>query len=434
MIDVNHFIRRHPADLEHSLRRRGENPAVVAEARQMDDSRRYHTSIRDATREQRNAKSKDIGAMMRAGAMSELDAARLEKMRAEVRRLDEEIKAAEQEAARFNTRLRELLLAIPNPPQADVPYGADESENVIVRQGGERSTFDFKPQEHWALAESLGLVDMERGAKLSGSRFYVLGEQGARLQRALVAYMLDLHRREHGYREMGLPLLVRREVMEGSGQLPKFADNLYHDDEDDLWLIPTAEVPLANLHRDEILPPGALPIRYMAHTHCFRREKAAAGRDTRGIKRVHQFEKVELFHFTAPEESGAALNALLGHAEAVCAGLGLAYRVQEHCTGDLPFQVCKSYDIDVWAPASNEWLEVSSCSNCGDFQARRANIRFRREQGARPEFVHTLNGSGLALPRIVIALIESGQRADGSVALPDALVPYMGQAALTPAV
>ncbi|MDE2765293.1 MAG: serine--tRNA ligase [Chloroflexota bacterium] len=433
MIDLN-LLRHDPDGLKRSLERRGEDPAVVDEARQTDEQRRALALEGDTLREQRNAASKAIGALMRGSAPSETDRARLEEMREEVRRVGERIGAVEQEHATANARLRELLLTIANPPQDDVPDGGDESDNVIVREVGERSAFDFEPKEHWALAESLGLVDMERGAKLSGSRFYVLGEQGARLQRALVSYMLDLHRRDHGYREMGVPLLVRPEVMEGSGQLPKFADNLYHDDEDDLWLIPTAEVPLANLHRDEILPPGALPIRYMAHTHCFRREKAAAGRDTRGIKRVHQFEKVELFHFTTPEDSGAALDALLSHAEAVCSGLELPYRVQEHCTGDLPFQVCKSYDIDVWAPASQEWLEVSSCSNCGDFQARRANIRFRREQGARPEFVHTLNGSGLALPRIVIALIESGQRTDGSVRLPDALVPYMGQAALTPAV
>ncbi len=429
MIDPN-LLRRDPDALKHSLERRGEDPAIVAEAREADEQRRNFTSTLDALREQRNAASKTIGALMRGGAPSEADAARLTEMREDVRRTGEQIDDAEQQAAASNARLRELLLAIPNPPQDDVPDGADESDNVIVRQVGQAPELDFKPKEHWELADSLGLVDMERGAKLSGSRFYALGEQGARLQRALVAYMLDLHRREHAYREMSLPLLVRREVMEGSGQLPKFADNLYHDDEDDLWLIPTAEVPLANLHRDEILPPGALPLRYMAHTHCFRREKAAAGRDTRGIKRVHQFEKVELFHFTAPEDSAAALDALLSHAEAVCAGLELPYRVQEHCTGDLPFQVCKSYDIDVWASASNEWLEVSSCSNCGDFQARRANIRFRREQGARPEFVHTLNGSGLALPRIIIALIENGQRADGSVRLPDVLTPYLGQPSL----
>ena len=432
MIDPN-LLRRDPDALKRSLQRRGEDPAVVDEARQADEQRRNFTSARDALREQRNAASKAIGALMRGGGPSEADAARLAEMREQVRRTGVQIDDAERQAAASDARLRELLLAIANPPQDDVPDGAGESDNRIVREVGQPPAFDFKPKEHWELAESLGLVDMERGAKLSGSRFYVLGEQGARLQRALVAYMLDLHRREHGYREMGLPLLVRREVMEGSGQLPKFADNLYHDDEDDLWLIPTAEVPLSNLHRGEILSPGALPIRYMAHTHCFRREKAAAGRDTRGIKRVHQFEKVELFHFTAPEDSPAALDALLGHAEAVCAGLELPYRVQEHCTGDLPFQVSKSYDIDVWAPASNEWLEVSSCSNCGDFQARRANIRFRREQSARPDFVHTLNGSGLALPRIIIALIESGQRADGSVRLPNVLAPYLGQETLSPA-
>ena len=304
MIDVN-LLRHDPEALRRSLERRDEDPAVVDEARRTDEQRRALALEGDTLREQRNAASKAIGALMRGGAPSEADKARLEEMREEVRRVGERIGAVEQEHAAANARLRELLLAIANPPQADVPDGDDESDNVVVREVGQSAAFDFEPKEHWALVESLGLVDMERGAKLSGSRFYVLGEQGARLQRALAAYMLDLHRRDHGYREMGLPLLVRSEVMEGSGQLPKFADNLYHDDEDDLWLIPTAEVPLANLHRDEILPPGALPIRYMAHTHCFRREKAAAGRDTRGIKRVHQFEKVELFHFTGARGFGS---------------------------------------------------------------------------------------------------------------------------------
>ena len=429
MIDID-LVRRDPTALKRSLERRGEDPTVVDQVRQVDEQRRALALEGDTLREQRNQTSRAIGALVLSDPLPPADIERRDAMRAEMRRVGERIGAVEQEQATVSAHLRQLLLNIANPPQSDVPDGAGESDNRIVRQVGRTAAFGFAPKEHWELTESLALVDMERGAKLAGSRFYVLGEQGVRLQRALVAYMLDLHRREHGYREMGLPLLVRREVMEGSGQLPKFADNLYHDDDDDLWLIPTAEAPLANLHRDEILPPGALPIRYMAHTHCFRREKAAAGRDTRGIKRVHQFEKVELFHFTAPEHSAAALDALLGHAEAVCAGLELPYRVQEHCTGDLPFQVCKSYDIDVWAPASNEWLEVSSCSNCGDFQARRANIRFRREQGARPDFVHTLNGSGLALPRIIIALIESGQRADGSVRLPNVLAPYLGQETL----
>lgn len=418
-------VRRDPDALRRALSRRGEDTAVVDRLASLDEQRRAANAQGDQLRERRNEASKAIGEVMKQGG--DADAAR-----EEVRQLGEQLKAVESAQREADGALRTLLLTIPNPPLDNVPDGPDEDANVVLREEGERRTHDFDALPHWELAERLGLVDMERGAKLSGSRFYVFAEMGARLQRALVHWMLDLHRTEHGYKEFALPLLVRAEAMEGSGQLPKFADNLYHDDEDDLWLIPTAEVPLTGLHRDEILEPGSLPLRYMAHSQCFRREKAAAGRDTRGIKRVHQFEKVEMFHFTLPEESGAALDELLGHAEAVCKGLGLPYRVQEHCTGDLPFQVAKGYDIDVWAPASEEWLEVSSCSTCGDFQGRRSNIRFRREPGGRPEFVHTLNGSGLALPRVIIALIEHYQRADGSVALPDVLVPYLGQKTLEP--
>ena len=264
--------------------------------------------------------------------------------------------------------------------------------------------------------------------------FPVLGEAGVRLQRALVTWMLDMHRERHGYAERGVPYLVLRETMEGSGNLPKFADNLYHDDQDDLWLIPTAEVPLTGLHRDEILAPGTLPLRYMAHTPCFRREKAAAGTQVRGLKRVHQFDKVEMYQLTEPEQSAAVLEQIVEHASDVARDLGLPFRILELCSGDVGFQSAKTYDIEVWAPASEEWLEVSSCSNCTDFQARRANIRFRREQQARPEYVHTLNGSGLALPRVIIALLETNQQADGTVRVPEVLVPYMrGQQVLAPA-
>ena len=272
----------------------------------------------------------------------------------------------------------------------------------------------------------MGIIDFQQGAKLSGSRFFVLKGMGAKLERSLISWMLDLHVDEHGYNEVYLPAVVRREVMQGSGNLPKFSDNLYHDDEDDLWLVPTAEVPLTGMHRDEILPPEALPIRYTAHTPCFRREKAAAGKDTRGIKRVHQFDKVELYKFVKPENSEGDLETLLADAEDVCKRLELPYRVLQLCTGELGFASAKSYDIEMWAAGCGEWLEVSSCSNCRDFQARRSGIRFRQEQGARPEYVHTLNGSGLALPRVLISILENYQQQDGSVVIPSVLRPYTG--------
>ena len=424
MIDID-LVRRRPSDLRRALERRGEDPAVVDELARLDDQRRGLVAEADQLREHRNEASKAIGTVIKQGG--DADAAR-----EDVRRLSERLKEIEDEERGAGEALRSLLLTIPNPPNADVPDGKDETANIILRQEGEPRTLDFEARAHWDLAQSLGIVDMERGAKLSGSRFYVFGEMGARLQRALVQWMLDLHRTEHGYHEVGVPLLVRAAVMEGAGNLPKFADNLYHDGEDDLWLIPTAEVPLTGLHRDEILEPGTLPLRYMAHSPCFRREKTAGGRDTRGIKRVHQFEKVEMYQLTAPEDSAATLDALVGHAEEVCRRLGIAHRVLQLCTGDLGFQSAKSFDIEMWSPGSQEWLEVSTCSTCGDFQARRASIRFRREAGSRPEPVHTLNGSGLALPRVMIAIIENYQRPDGSVEVPDVLVPYLGQTVLEP--
>jgi seryl-tRNA synthetase len=295
----------------------------------------------------------------------------------------------------------------------------------MLRQEGEPRSFDFEPVPHWDLGPTLDIVDFERGVKLSGTRFYVLKGLGARLQRALITWMLDLHL-EQGYTEIYPPTMVRREMMVGAAQLPKFADNIYHDAEDDFWFIGTAEIPLTNLHRDEILPPGTLPLHYAAYSACFRREKMSAGRDVRGMKRGHQFDKVEMYMLTEPEASYDALETLLRHAEAVCQGLEIPYRVVEMCTGDLGFQAAKKYDIELWAPGVEEWLEVSSVSNCTDFQARRAGIRFRPERGAKPRFVHTLNGSGLALPRTMIAVMENYQQADGSIAIPSVLQPYMG--------
>ncbi|MCL0103594.1 serine--tRNA ligase [Dehalococcoidia bacterium] len=322
--------------------------------------------------------------------------------------------------------LNDLLLRIPNIPHPSVPLGRGETDNVVVRSRGEPRRFDFKPRPHWELGEALGIIDFQRGVKLSGSRFYVLKGWGARLQRALIDFMLDLHIKEHGYTEIYPPFMVRRECMVGSGNLPKFADNLYHDQEDDFWFVPTAEVPLTNLYRGEILPPGTLPIYHVAFTTCFRREKMSTGKDTRGIKRGHQFDKVELYKFVEPDESDGELERMVEDAGAVCGKLGLPYRIVQLCTADLGFASAKSYDIEVWAPGCDEWLEVSSCSNCTDFQARRANVRYRPDPAAKPQFVHTLNGSGLALPRVLIAVLESYQQGDGSITVPDPLRPYVG--------
>ncbi len=337
------------------------------------------------------------------------------------------IKGLEEDVRSLDERLEELLLQVPNIPHPSVPIGVGESDNIVVRSWGKLPDFDFQPAPHWKLGEDLGIIDFDRGVKLSGSRFYVLKGLGARLQRALISFMLDLHSLEHGYREVYLPFMVKRETMVGSGNLPKFADNLYHDDEDDLWFVPTAEVPITNLHRDEIIPPGVLPIHYVAYTACFRREKMSAGKDTRGLKRGHQFDKVELYKFTEPDTSDEELEKLTANAEQVCQKLGLPYRVLQLCTAEIGFASAKSYDIEMWAPGCEEWLEVSSCSSCNDFQARRANIRYRPSPGAKPQFPHTLNGSGLALPRVMIAIIENYQQADGSILVPEVLQSFVGE-------
>jgi len=337
------------------------------------------------------------------------------------------IRELEKEVRQLDNQVEELLLQVPNVPQPTVPVGKDESDNVVVRTWGEPKSFDFSPAPHWKLGESLGIIDFERGVKLSGTRFYVLKGLGARLQRALIWFMLDLHTTEHGYQEVYPPFMVKRECMVGSGNLPKFADNLYHDEEDDFWFVPTAEVPVTNLHRDEIIPPGALPFYYVAYTACFRREKMSAGKDTRGIKRGHQFDKVELYKFTEQETSNEELEKMVNDAEEVCQKLGLPYRISLLNTSELGFASTKSYDIEVWASGCEEWLEVSSCSNCTDFQARRANMRYRPAPDSKPRFVHTLNGSGLALPRVMIGIMENYQQSDGSILVPEVLQPFVGE-------
>ncbi len=349
----------------------------------------------------------------------------------EGRDLRHRTKGLEEEVRDQDERMTELLLQVPNVPHESVPLGKDDSENVEVRAWGKPEKLKFQPAPHWELGESLGIIDFDAGVKISGSRFYVLKGLGARLQRALITFMLDLHTREHGYTEIYPPYMVKREVMTASGQLPKFIENLYHDQEDDFWFVPTAEVPVTSLHAGEIISPGILPIYYAAYTACFRREKMSAGRDTRGIKRGHQFDKVEMYKFTEPDTSYQELERMVQDGEEVCKRLELPYRVRELCTGDLGFSAAKSYDIDVWAPGCEEWLEVSSCSNCTDFQGRRANIRYRPEPDARPQFVHTLNGSGLALPRIMIAIMENYQQEDGTVRVPEALQAFMGEKVIT---
>ena len=326
----------------------------------------------------------------------------------------------------MDARIKDLLLRVPNMPDSSVPVGVSEEDNVIVRTVGESPRFDFKPLPHWELGEKLGIIDFERGVKLSGTRFYVLNGWGARLQRALISFFLDTHTFQHGYKEVYLPFMVKRETMQASGNLPKFADNLYRDIEEDYWFVPTAEVPITSLHSGEILSAEAMPINYVAYTACFRREKMSAGKDVRGIKRGHQFDKVEMYKLVAPETSMTELEKMVKDAEDICLKLGLPYRVKLLNTSDMGFSSTKTYDLEMWSAGQGEWLEVSSCSNCKDFQGRRANIRYRPSSDEKPQFVHTLNGSGLALPRVMIAVMENYQQADGSIKVPDVLQKYVG--------
>ncbi len=395
--------------------------APINEILALDEERRSILVELEDLRHERNVKSKAIGKMKdaeeRQQKIDEMSA-----VNARIKELEEMLRATEDQ-------LDQQMYLVPNLPHESVPVGIDESENKIIRQEGEpkgEKEFGFSPQPHWDLGPALGVLDFERGVKLSGSRFYLLLGMGARLQRALIQWMLEVHVREHGYTEIYPPALVREECMWGAGQLPKFRDNIYHDAEEDLWMVGTAEIPLTNVHRDEILEIEELPKKYVAYSPCFRREKFSAGRDVRGIKRGHQFDKVEMYHFTTPERSYDELEQLVGNAEAICRALEIPYRVVQMVTGDLGFTASKKYDLELWAPGCGEWLEVSSCSNCESFQARRANIRYRPDADARPVHVHTLNGSGLALPRVLIAILENNQQADGSVVIPEVLRPWMG--------
>ncbi len=419
MLDLN-LIRNDPEQVRAAVRNRQE-PALLETIDGVlaaDQRRRELLKTVETLKAERNAASKAISRLR--------DPAEREARIGEQKTLGDRIAELDAQVRETGARLEALLAALPNLPDPRTPVGQSEDDNPVLRTVGQVPQFDFTPLPHWELGPRLGILDFERGVRLAGSRFYVLNGAGARLQRALIAWMLDLHTRRQGYLEVYTPFMVRQEILFAAGQLPKFRDNLYHDAEDDLWMVPTAEVPITGLHKDEILDAGELPRRYTGYTACFRREKIAAGRDVRGIKRGHQFDKVEMYIFCLPEEADDELERMRQHAEETCALLELPYRVKQLCTADIGFSARMTYDLEVWAAGCGEWLEVSSVSNCGDFQARRANARFRRGPGARPEFVHTLNGSGLGLPRTLIAVLENYQQADGSVRVPEVLRPWMG--------
>jgi seryl-tRNA synthetase len=418
MLDIR-WMRENRAALAAAMAALNAADAPWEKALDLDERRRHILTQVEKLRAERNSGSKQVGQLMRDRQVDAANAlkARMGEIGDEIDLLDVQLRAVEAE-------FEDAMLRIPNPPEPDVPVAADESGNTVVLEQGMSPTFGFTPLPHWELGEQLGIIDIERGAKLAGSRFYVLKGMGAALQRALVNWFLDVHIQEHGYTEVYPPFLVRQEAMVGTGNLPKFGEVLFRDAEEDYWLIPTAEVPVTNLHRDEILDAGRLPLYYVAHTPCFRREKVSAGKDVRGIKRVLQFEKVEMVKFVEPEAGRLELDSLVRNAEKLVERLGLPYRRVMIATGDLSFVAAMKYDIEVWAAGCGEWLEVSSCSWFRDFQARRANIRYRTADGT-IHFVHTLNGSGLALPRIIIAILENYQQEDGSVLVPEVLRPYM---------
>ena len=411
------YIREHVDEIKRAMQDLSAS-APIDEIVALDERRRKILAELEALRARRNSVSKEIPAIKDKGEK--------QKLIDEMRQVGEQTKALEGELGPLQERLDQALLEVPNLPDASVPIGPDESYNVIGQPTGPLPAFDFEPLPHWDLGEALGILDFERGVKISGTRFYLLKGAGARLQRALIAWMIDVHTQYHGYTEVYPPFVVRRECLYGTGQLPKFSENLYYDTEDDLWMVPTAEVPVTNMYREEILAEEQLPIYHVAYTACFRREKMSAGKDTRGIKRGHQFDKVEMVKFVKPETSMEELAKLVDNAEDICRRLRLPHRVVQMCTGDLSFTAAAKYDVEVWAAGCKEWLEVSSCSNFKDFQARRANIRYRPTSGGRVQFVHTLNGSGLALPRVMIAILENHQQKDGSITIPEVLRPYMG--------
>jgi seryl-tRNA synthetase len=418
MLDIQLF-RNEPERVAKGLTAKGINPAEVDRVLELDAKRRDCTFQTEVLKKERNEASKQVGKIVKEGGDAEPIKERMRVVGDEIKRLDDELKQA-------NEDLQNLLMRLPNLPHESSPVGRTEDDNVVVGEWGQKPAFNFEPKAHWDLGAALDILDLERAARLSGSGFMVLKGQGAKLQRALINYMLDLHVERHGYTEARVPYLVNRATMTGTGQLPKMEEDMYLATEDDLFLIPTAEVPVTNFHAGEILSGAELPKTYVCYSPCFRREAGAAGKETRGMSRVHQFDKVEMVRTVLPEESYKEIELLRGHAEAVLQSLGLCYRILSLCSGDMSFAAAKCYDLEVWAPGMDRYLEVSSCSNFEDFQARRAGIRFRREAGSKPEFAHTLNASGVALPRLMIALIECGQQADGTIALPEPLWPYMG--------
>lgn len=420
MLDIR-WMRENRAALAEAMQKLNDQEAPWEQALALDERRRQILTKVEALRAERNTGSKRVGELYREKKNEEANA-----LKARMTAVGGEIEALDVELREVESAFSDAMLRIPNVPEPDVPVAPDESGNQVVKEWGARPSFAFTPLPHWDLGTSLDIIDFERGVKLAGSRFYLLKGAGARLQRALSDWFIDVHVAEHGYQEIYPPFMVRSDVMVGTGNLPKFGDNLYRDAEEDFWFIPTAEVPVTNIYRDEIIEPGQLPICYVAATPCFRREKVSAGKDVRGIKRVHQFQKVEMVKFVAPDQGRAELEKLTRDAEVLCERLGLPYRRVMIATGDLSFVAAIKFDIEVWGAGSGEWLEASSCSYFRDFQARRANIRYRPAEGEKPEFVHTLNGSGLALPRIVIAILENYQQADGSVVVPPVLRPYMG--------
>lgn len=425
MLDIR-ALRGDPESAREDLSRRGDPslPGLLSRSLELDRRRRELIQEVESLRAHRNEASNEIGRLKQEGEDASDLIAEMRRVAGEIGELDDELSGVEDD-------LRHHLLRIPNRPHRRVPAGG-EGEFEILSEWGEPPEHDFEPRFHWELGSRLGILDLERGAKVAGSGFPLLTRGGARLSRALIRFMMDLHLEEHGYDEIAPPFMVNRESMRGSGHLPKFEDDAYRTEPDDLFLVPTAEVPVTNLYRDEILPGERLPIAWVAYTPCFRREAGSAGRDTRGLLRVHQFDKVELVRFVTPERAEEELELLTGHAETVLERLELPYRRILLPGGDLGFANHLTYDLEVWSAGVGEWLEVSSCSSYSDYQARRADIRYRPEPGAGPEFLHTLNGSGVALARTIVALLENGQRSDGSVELPEALWPYMGRERLEP--
>ena len=413
MIDIE-IIRNNPEILESAGKLRDQS-FPTEQLVSLDKTKRSKIVSVDSLRAKRNTVSKQLS------SVKEKPIELIEEMR----EVGNQIKILEEEIKNISENLSEILLNIPNIPHHSVPVGSDEESNNVIRTIGDPPDFLFTPRPHWEIASDLGILDLESGVKLSQSRFYVLKGKGATLQRALINWMLNTHISQNHYEEIFLPYLVNRETVIGSSHLPHFEENMYHDLEDDLFLVPTAEAPITGLFRDSILSSDDLPKRFVAHTPCWRREKFSAGKDTRGIKRVHQFDKVEMYKFVKPEDSFSELELLVSDAEKIAINLNISHRVLELCTGDLGFAAAKSYDIELWSPGSKEWLEVSSCSNCTDFQSRRSAIRYRNDEG-KISLVHTLNGSGLAIPRVLIAILENYQQSDGSVIIPEVLVPYTG--------